>query len=206
MEEFDKIMNQQQKHYSDIITDEFKSKLKNEIIYYQRRLKSQKGLVSICEMEKITRQTENGKTFFVGPRVAHKSSPLFQVCKIWETINNITLINKKGEIYAIPIDKKREIFEYLDNNNKLTQTELFKILELKKEDGWLGNKMLTRGIQGNILKSEILKTVSGLEFDHELLKFDLIIEQFPETITFLKDRKTGEVLDEQIKKSDITCN
>jgi CRISPR-associated endonuclease Csn1 len=49
IEEFDKIWNRQAKEYPDLLTDELRQKIRNEIIYYQRRLKSQKGLVNICE-------------------------------------------------------------------------------------------------------------------------------------------------------------
>ncbi len=51
IEEFDLICEEQKKHYPEIITDELVEKLKNKIIYYQRKLKSQKGLISICEFE-----------------------------------------------------------------------------------------------------------------------------------------------------------
>ena len=49
LEEFDAICNTQKQFYPDTLTEEFISKLRNEIIYYQRPLKSQKGLVSVCE-------------------------------------------------------------------------------------------------------------------------------------------------------------
>lgn len=51
VEEFDAICKEQQKHFPDILTNEFLSHVRNEIIYFQRKLKSQKGLVSVCEFE-----------------------------------------------------------------------------------------------------------------------------------------------------------
>ena len=50
--EFDQIMMIQQKYYPDILTDQVINRLRNEIIFYQRGLKSCKHLVSICEFEK----------------------------------------------------------------------------------------------------------------------------------------------------------
>ncbi len=99
-------MSEQQKHHATL-TEEMIETLRNEIIYYQRKLKSQKGLVSICELEGFSTKNKKGHEAFVGPRVAHRSSPLFQICKIWENINAITIKNKKGETFEIPTEKKK---------------------------------------------------------------------------------------------------
>ena len=84
IEEFDAICNTQKQFYPDTLTEEFISKLRNEIIYYQRPLKSQKGLVSVCEFEGFWRTGKDGKEYFVGPKVAPKSSPIYQLSKMWE--------------------------------------------------------------------------------------------------------------------------
>src|SRR5690625_6083274 len=80
IDEFNAIWEEQSKHYPEL-TERLKKKVGEETIFYQRKLRSQKGLVSICELER--REVEihsNGKTSkkWVGPRVAPKSSPLFQ--------------------------------------------------------------------------------------------------------------------------------
>lgn len=49
IEEFDKICEKQKKHLG--LTDELIARIRNEIIYYQRPLKSQKGLVAVCDFE-----------------------------------------------------------------------------------------------------------------------------------------------------------
>ncbi|MEJ5268354.1 MAG: type II CRISPR RNA-guided endonuclease Cas9, partial [Bacteroidales bacterium] len=116
IEEFDKIMAYQQKFYPQILTNEIIDKIRNDIIYYQRPLKSQKSLVSVCEFEGKWIKITESKEIFIGPKVAPRTSPLFQVCKIWETINNIEIKNKNGEKYKITIEKKNEIFQFLDNN------------------------------------------------------------------------------------------
>ena len=193
IEEFETICKEQQKHHSQIITNEFISQLRDEIIYYQRKLKSQKGLVSVCEFEGFWTKNKDGKGFFTGAKVAPKSSPLFQVCKIWESINTITLKNKKGEIFDIPLTKRQELFEYLDNNEKLSSAELFKILDLKKNEGWYSNKQIERGIQGNITKTQIIKVLEKTAKDIDFLRFDLTTRTSEKEV-FLIDRKTGEVI------------
>lgn len=201
IEEFEAICKEQQKHYPQIVTDKFIAKLRDEIIYYQRKLKSQKGLVSVCEFEGFWTKAKDGKEIFAGPKVAPRSSPLFQVCKIWESINTIALKNKQGETLSIPLEKKQEIFDYLDKNERLTSAKLFDILGLKKSEGWYSNKQIERGIQGNLTKTELLKYLNNKQ---ELLQFNLTIKQ-TDADTFLIDRKTGEVKESK-KLKLIECD
>src|SRR5690554_2555315 len=91
IEEFEAICKQQQKHYPDLITEKFIQKVRDEIIYYQRPLKSQKGLVSICEFEGFWLKGKDDKEYFVGPKVAPRSSPIFQIAKVWENVNSIRI-------------------------------------------------------------------------------------------------------------------
>lgn len=199
IEEFDTICREQQRYYPQVLTDIFINKLRNEIIYYQRGLKSQKGLVNICEFEGFHISKKEGdrlKEYFVGPKVAPRSSPLFQVTKIWETINSITIKNKRNDNYVISMDKKREIFKYLDSNERLTEPELFKILGIKKSEGWYGNKQTGKELQGNLTKVELHKF---LDKDSHLLQFETRVEGSDKEI-FLVDRKTGEVIGNNTQK------
>lgn len=195
VEEFNAIC-EKQKQYHHVLTNEMIATFRDEVIYYQRKLKSQKGLVSICEFEGEYRKDTKGKTLFTGPKVSPKSSPLFQVCKIWETINTITLKNKNGETLSINNEQKQLLFDYLDINERLSQVELFKLLNLKRDDGWYGNKHISKGLQGNLTKAAILKHLK--EFEH-LLQFDLTIEQNNDEV-FLVDKKSGEVIESNTKK------
>jgi len=196
IEEFDAIVKEQRQHYPQILTDIIVNKFRNEIIYYQRKLKSQKGLVSVCEFGGIPRTNKEGKEVFAGPKVTPKSSPLFQVCKIWETINNITLKNKKGEYYSISLEQKQEVFKKLNENSILTQPKLYEILGLKSNEGWYGNKQISKGLQGNNTRA-ILQEI--LKDRQDLLNFNLTIDLGKEE-AFLVDHKTGEVLESQPKK------
>ena len=78
--------------YHNELTPELKAEIRDTVIFYQRRLKSQKGLISICEFENKEKTiVKNGKekTITVGLRVIPRSSPLFQEFKIWQLLNNI---------------------------------------------------------------------------------------------------------------------
>ncbi|MCX6257047.1 MAG: type II CRISPR RNA-guided endonuclease Cas9 [Bacteroidia bacterium] len=187
-EEFEKIWNVQQKEYPDILTNQFKQKIFNEIIYYQRQLKSQKDLVNICEFEGEWRKDKKGKDIFCGPRVAARSNPLFQLCKIWESINNIEVkrINFKFDITPY----KQKIFEYLDNNENLSEIKLFEILGINKTDGYYTNVSIkNKGIQGNLTKTAFLKVFSSIENFDELVRFNLEEEKKE-----LVNKSTGELI------------
>ena len=192
IEEFNTICKRQQLEYQETLTDELIDKIRSEIIYYQRPLKSQKGLVSVCEFEGFWTKGSDGKEYFVGPKVAPKSSPLFQLSKIWENINNIKLGSRNGGEFVLTVEQKHEIFQHLDNNEKLTQTDLLKILDLKKENCFV-NKQLVKGINGNITKHAIRQCLGNtLKYEH-LFELKLNVIQ-TEDEGFLYDAKTGEVL------------
>lgn len=202
IEEFDVIMNEQKKHHS-FLTNDVIERLRDNIIYYQRKLKSQKGLVSICDFEGFEKEIfdtkkQKNKISFVGPKVAPKTSPISQLCKIWEVVNTITLKvkNPEGSKYKwsdrFPtIEEKKIISEHLSKNALLSFNDLLKILNLKKDEVY-ANKQILKGIQGNITFNEIHK-ITG---DTEWLDFNLISIESNED-ALLVDKKTGEILEEK---------
>lgn len=196
VEEFDAIIAEQHKYYPELLANAKVVELRNEIIYYQRRLKSQKGLVSICEFEGLQRKDKNGKDIFSGPRVAPRSSPLFQTAKLLESINSIILRNKRGETFVPTPEQRLALFTYLNDNKILPETEMFKILSLSKADGWYGNKHTAKGIQGNITRHAIKEHLKNRP---ELLQFDLSLHNLGGTV-HLVDKETGEVKDVQPQK------
>ena len=206
LEEFDTIWKTQQQFYKEELTEDLRLKVRDEIIYYQRRLKSQKGLVSVCEFEGFPTTIKNGKTtkeIFVGPRVSPRSSPLFQLVKIWENINAITIKrldfdSKKHQELDIT-DFKDKIFQQLNNKNNLSETELFQIIGIHKRDGYYADRNIRiKGIQGNLTLASICKVLYGYEKLSELTRFDLQIQP-----TTNIDKKTGEVI--SINEVSASC-
>lgn len=207
IEEFDAIIEAQKIRF-DFLTDDVVDKLRNEIIYFQRALKSQKGLVSVCEFESfetkyIDKISKIEKTIQAGPKVAPKSSPLFQLCKKWEVVNNLSfkVKNPEGSKYKwsdrfLSMEEMNQVVTYLTTNSILPYTELLKILKLKKEDVY-ANKQIVKGIQGDLTYSEINKILSK----KDLLRFDT--RTIPsKRMAMLIDKKTGEIL-EEIESSEI---
>lgn len=189
--EFDSIINKQKEFYSEILSEEWINHVRNEVIYYQRPLKSQKGLVSVCDFEGFWSKGKDGKEYFTGPKVAHKSSPLFQVTKIWENINNISINTIEGEGLFITQEQKQEIFNFLDSHEKMTVNELAKILKIDRAKNSF-NKQLIKGIQGNVTRCVIKSCLTADEAE-KLLKFNLNVVTKP-GMGYLIDKKTGEII------------
>lgn len=124
LDEFEQIWNIQSKFYPDILTDELKKEIRDVIIFYQRPLKSQKKLISLCEFEQ--KQIEINKQIkTIGLRVCPKSSPLFQEFKIWQNLNNV-LVRKKGT-------RKRKVLEKTQQNFIEKEKEIFELSLEQKE-------------------------------------------------------------------------
>lgn len=186
VEEFDKVIECQRHFYPSLLTDENVHQLRDEIIFYQRPLKSCKHLVSKCEFSLHEYKTSDGRKVISGPKVAPRCSPLFQVCKIWESVNNLNLRNKDGDKYIFTLEERKQMFEFLDNHDKMTVTDMYKLLGLSKKDGWWGGKAIGRGIQGNTTKMRLSNALKGYG---ELLRFNLDTVESTHI-----DTETGEVL------------
>lgn len=179
--EFNAIWETQQKFYQKDLSEDLKLKIRDEVIYYQRPLKSQKGLVSVCEFEGFIINYNDGKTdkeIFTGPKVTPRSSPLFQLAKIWESVNSITIkrITSDGKKHpTLDIAPfKEEIFQYLNQNILLSEAELFQILGISKRDGYYSDtNVRKKGIQGNLTLVPILKALDGYEKIQDLVRFDI---------------------------------
>ena len=159
--EFDRIMNVQRVYHPEVLTDEFIDTLRNRIIFYQRPLKSCKHLVSLCEFEARPYKTKDGKIVYGGPKCAPRTSPLAQLCAIWETANNITLTNRNNERYEFTLEQRKQIVDFLCHNKEMKVTHLQKILGISKKDGWYGGKAIGKGIKGNATLNQLREALQG---------------------------------------------
>ncbi len=174
LDEFNKIWDTQSKFYPDILSPELKKEIRDIIIFYQRPLKSQKGLISICELEGREAEIKvDGKTKkkVIGPRVIPKSSPLFQEFKIWQRLNDIIVKNPvTKEEYYLSEEHKNIIFEEVNLKGKISDKELLKLLGLKSKD-WEVN---FKTIEGNSTNAELLKAyqeiINTAGYDNQELK------------------------------------
>lgn len=161
LDEFERIWEIQSQNRKDILTDDLKEAIRDTIIFYQRRLKSQKGLISICELEGVEKEVKrDGKIrkIVVGPKVIPRSSPLFQEFKVWQKINDLEFISKeeklKEKVKSIDKDLKirSKIFDALMVNQKLSDKEIVKIAD-KDSKVWKTN--FKNGIDGQLTNEKL---------------------------------------------------
>ncbi|MBN1767355.1 MAG: type II CRISPR RNA-guided endonuclease Cas9 [Prolixibacteraceae bacterium] len=131
LDEFNTLWETQSKFHKEL-TEELKSEIRDVVIFYQRRLKSQKGLISFCELENkqiVVEKDGKKKTKTIGLRVCPKSSPLFQEFKIWQILNNIEVKQKRGsENRLLNQEEKELLFDELSIKEKQSKDQALKIL------------------------------------------------------------------------------
>jgi CRISPR-associated endonuclease Csn1 len=146
--EFDLIWEKQSVFYPNILTEKNRILLRDEIIYFQRRLKSQKHLVSDCRFEK-------------GHKAIPRSAPLYQTFNIWQIVNNVRITNireaNKGAYNqhgerSLTDNERQKLFDYLDNNKDAMPRKVLKeILLLNPTD----HKLNYEKLEGNKTKSRL---------------------------------------------------
>jgi len=174
LDEFEAIWETQAKCHPEL-TDKLKEEIRDIIIFYQRKLKSQKGLISFCEFESKEIEIEKqGKKIkkTIGLRVAPKSSPLFQEFKIWQILNNLEFRNKETKERFIPdLEAKQSLFDELNIKGNLSAGKIIELLGYKPK-GWEVNYKTIEGNQTNkTLYSAYLKILEIEGYDiKDLLK------------------------------------
>lgn len=146
-DEFETIWETQAKFHIEL-TDELKKQIRDIIIFYQRKLKSQKGLISFCEFERKEIETKKGEQMrrkTIGLKVAPKSSPLFQEFKIWQVLSNV-LIRRKGSVNGIDsveeeniefifdLPTKQDLFDELNVKGNLKAGKIIELLGYNVRD------------------------------------------------------------------------
>ena len=129
LNEFERIWETQAKFHKEL-TPELKKEIRDIVIFYQRPLKSQKGLISFCEFESQQIEVEidgKKKTKTIGLRVCPKSSPLFQEFKIWQILNNVQVFGNNGKRY-LSQEEKETLFAELNYKEKLSKNDALKLL------------------------------------------------------------------------------
>lgn len=175
LDEFERIWETQAKYHKEL-TPELKREVRDVVIFYQRPLKSQKGLISYCEFE--SRETEievDGckKKITTGLRVCPKSSPLYQEFRIWQVINNVQVsgpielemqtdlssstANKWGKRFLTQ-EEKETLAAELAFKDKLMKKEILKLLFGNPKEFDLNYKE----IKGNTTMAALMKACLGI--------------------------------------------
>ena len=176
LNEFETIWETQAKYHKEL-TPELKKEIRDVVIFYQRPLKSQKGLISFCEFESRQIEVEvdgKKKQKTIGLRVCPKSSPLFQEFRIWQRLNDVEVSgpivpNQEQDMFGYLKDlkygkrrllqeEKEMLFDELNYKEKLTKAEALKILFPKQKDVDMNFKEM----DGNRTQAELFKAYQDI--------------------------------------------
>lgn len=161
LDEFETIWETQAKFHTEL-TPELKKDIRDIVIFYQRPLRSQKGLVDTCELERKEIDVMiDGKLKHktVGYKVCPKSSPLFQEFKIWQILNNICVKNKltKGSA-RLTQEQKELLFKELSIKEKMSKADVLKLLFENHKELDLNFK----NVEGNRTQAELFKAYQNI--------------------------------------------
>ena len=160
LNEFETVWETQAKYHKEL-TPELKKEIRDIVIFYQRPLKSQKGLISFCEFESRQIEVEiDGKKKLktVGSRVCPKSSPLYQEFKIWQILNNVQVSGEGIKKRFLLQEEKEKLFAELNYKEKLSKTEALKLLFGNSKNLDLNYKEL----DGNHTQAELFKAYQSI--------------------------------------------
>ncbi|MBR6659352.1 MAG: type II CRISPR RNA-guided endonuclease Cas9 [Paludibacteraceae bacterium] len=139
LNEFEVIWETQAKFHKEL-TPELKKEIRDVVIFYQRPLKSQKGLISFCEFEsrKIEVEVDGKKKIkTIGSRVCPKSSPLFQEFKIWQRLNDVLIFpaneknkKKRPNARSLSAEEKLNLYYALSYKDELGKGQILDILDM----------------------------------------------------------------------------
>lgn len=142
-------------HKNNIANCDFVYLFLNDIIFYQRPLKSKKSLISDCPFEERCFKTEdkdgNEKELKQPLKCIAKSNPLFQEFRLWKFLANLRIYQREKEVNGkllLDIDVTNEfikdendfvaLFEWLNDRKEIEQDILlgtyFKIKKPKGKD------------------------------------------------------------------------
>lgn len=126
----------------------------NDIIFYQRPLKSKKSEIGNCSLEfrKYKTRDENGNEFYKKEylKATPKSHPLYQEFRLWQWIANLKIYSNENNIdetskFLFDKNSITDLFDFLNERKEIKQESLIKFL-LEKT-----------GLKGKVLNNEVSK-------------------------------------------------
>lgn len=155
----------------------------NDLLFYQRPLKSKKSLISDCPYEQYEYiDTETGEVKTQHIKCIAKSNPYYNEFRIWQFIQNLRLYSRDINEEEVTSQYLRDehdyerLFLFLNDRNKITQDALLKeFFSIKKPKGkdaqyplrW--NYVEDKEYPCNTTRSIMLNSLRKADIDTELL-------------------------------------
>lgn len=129
-------------HRDSLSGKDFIHLIVDDIIFYQRPLRSQKSTITDCPFEnRILKNSINGKNI-IGKKnniitkrakVIHKSNPIYQEFRLWQFISNLRILSRDGNIdYTSNFLKAEEdiarLFNFLNTKKEVNHKDILNFL------------------------------------------------------------------------------
>ena len=179
-------------HRNTIAKTDFANLFINDILFYQRPLKSKKSQIDNCPYEeRIFIDSKTGEKKKVPVKCIAKSNPLFQEFRLWQFVQNIRIYQREREdggklLTDVDItneclkseDDYVKLFEWLNDKETINQDELLKHLfntkkSKNKEIPYRWNYVEDKDYPCNETRAAILKGFSKCGINASVLSPEL---------------------------------
>lgn len=125
-------------HQLTLSKKEFAHLFIEDLIFYQRPLRSQKSSVSNCTLEFRKYKDENGAEHIQYLKAIPKSNPYYQEFRLWQWIFNLNLYKKDNDEnvtkdFLNTTKDFENLFEFLNNRKEVDQKALLKHFKLNEK-------------------------------------------------------------------------
>lgn len=125
-------------HQLTLSKKEFVHLFMNDIIFYQRPLRSQKSSISNCSLESRKYKDENGVEHIQYLKAVPKSNPYYQEFRIWQWIFNLNIYKKDDDSnvtkeFLDTTENFESLFDFLNNRKEVDQKALLKHFKLNEK-------------------------------------------------------------------------
>ncbi|MBX2901776.1 MAG: type II CRISPR RNA-guided endonuclease Cas9 [Cyclobacteriaceae bacterium] len=120
-------------HRQTIISKGFLHLLLDDIIFYQRPLRSKKSSIGNCSLEKRLYKDADGNEQTVALKAIPKSNPVYQEFRIWKWLHDLSIYRREDELNVTGQFLKswqdyEKLFEELSSRKEIKQEALLKYL------------------------------------------------------------------------------
>ncbi|QCX52427.1 type II CRISPR RNA-guided endonuclease Cas9 [Elizabethkingia sp. JS20170427COW] len=126
-------------HQQQLSSKDFVHLFLEDIIFYQRPLRSQKSLISNCSLESRTYTDKEGKEHLQPLKVVSKSNPYFQEFRLLQWLQNLAFYKKEDDTNVtselLPSSRDwEELLDFLNQRKEVDQKQILDFLLKKKLD------------------------------------------------------------------------
>ncbi len=192
-----------------IANRDFTYLLADDILMYQRPLKSKKSLIANCPFESrhyVGTDSVSGerKVMEAPVKCIAKSNPLYQEFRLWQFVSNLRIYQKEkledGKLlfdvdvtynFIYDEESKVKLFEELNNLVEITQQTIFGYFKIKKVNGqypYRWNYVEDKTYPGNETRGAVIKALKKVRVDYAFLSEASVMQELWHTLYSIDDK------------------